>query len=253
MLVPALSTLCELRKCIHGEPILSEFSHDSFISNATDNYIDRAWKIACRCTPVIMFSCLSRRVGDCDDDVRRPRSRRSPGPIPVPVPSGGSIGDRRPKIRPLVCAATPEDLIAARGLALLRLTLIASGGAEEILARDVGLPPWDLPSLEILSATVSDSPRKTSGHSVAGSEQDRGSGPDMKTGQDDICSGSPAGGSAVEIFNHVTDLVPSTAKSSTLEFRAELWVRGSQRPEPFLDRLLSGGFTLLYNDQLVCM
>jgi hypothetical protein len=180
-----------------------------------------------------------RRVGDCDDDVRRPRPRRSPGPTPVPAPSGGSIGDRRPKIRPLVCAATPEDLIAARGLALLRLTVSASVGTEEISAKDVGLPPWALPSVEILQAAVPDSPRKTSGYAVAGAEPE----PEMKTGREDMSSVSPAGDATVDISNRVADLVESDSKNSTLEFHAELWVRGSQRPEPFLDRLLSGGVT----------
>ena len=193
-----------------------------------------------------------RRVGDCDDDLRRTRTRRSPG-APVPVTSSGSVSDRRPKIRPLVCAATPEDLIAARGLALLRLTLTASGGAEEILAKDVGLPPWDLPTLEIVQGSVSDSPRKTSGYSMAGAEHESGGVPDIKTGQEEIYAGLPAGGASVDVTNHVADLVASNTTSPTLEFCAELWVRGSQRPEPFLDRLLSGEFILLCSCQLPFM
>jgi hypothetical protein len=179
---------------------------------------------------------LHRRGGDFEDDTRRPRTRRSPGPTtPAPAPTGGSIGDRRPKIRPLVCAATPEDLIAARGLALLRLTLSASSDVEHISAKDVGLPPWDLPSLELLQAAVPESPDNTRYTATGVDENDRGARPEATAGQ------GQGDATTVEMPTHIAK-IESNAKSSTLEFLVELWVRGSQRPEPFLDRLLIGGF-----------
>jgi hypothetical protein len=178
---------------------------------------------------------VSRRTSDVDDEARRGRQRRSPGPLPSPAIASNVGGiDRRLKPRVLVGTAAPEDLRAARGLALLRLTPVKVPGAGSPVrsASDVGAPPWDLPSLKAMPSEVygtiisneSYCESSISGHAGKNSPLN------SETAGEDIISGNSSN------LDGGSDCAPE----SVLEFCAELWIRGPQRPDPFLDKLLAG-------------
>ena len=135
--------------------------------------------------------------------------------------------------------ATPEDLIAARGVALLRLTPVAfpKDNAHSKTARDVGQPPWDLPFLRVLPL-----------NQVHVCNYDKCFGTNQLSGVEVMSSaGLPAECKVPEeadLTQKVNSLesAPSCQLEGCFEFRAELWVRGQQRPEPFLERLVAGVF-----------
>ena len=179
---------------------------------------------------------VCRRVNEIDDDTRRNRARRSPASFTSSSTStNSSSNDRRQKARSFTGNATPEDLIAARGVALLRLSLVASPAAGTTkTARDLGMPPWDLPWMsDQLNSCTFDKLQSNSPH--AGSELGSPVGfPANKENED--TPGSMTSPSENEFYCES----PSSKFDMLLEFQADLWVRGQQRTDPFLERLLTG-------------
>ena len=175
------------------------------------------------------WGIVFRRMGEVDEEARRARTRRSPGPLPGTALSGNSGADRRLKPRALVGSASPEDLIAARGIALLRLTpvTVPAVGLNAKLAKDVGIPPWELPSLKVISSDTCG----ISDENTANADSQCQPGAELLSGLE--TDGDEKNKAEIYIQeNHESE--------SVLEFSAELWVRGQQRPDPFLDKVLAG-------------